>query len=183
MAGRHGHDVHTYDVAVTWTGNRGVGTTAYDSFGREHEVRYGGADGAPGGLLDTAGPAPVLGSADPAFGGDPRRWNPEQLLVAALSQCHMLWFLHLAAAARVVVTAYEDSAHGVMVTDATGGGQFERVVLSPVATIALGAGASDSAMEAAQASALTAHHRAHELCFIARSVNFPVEIDPEFAWS
>ena len=109
---------HTYDVSVVWTGNRGPGTTAYDAYERDHDVT---APGRP----------PIRGSSDPAFRGDPERWNPEQLLVAALSQCHMLWYLHLAARSGVVVTAYEDDAHGVMVTDESGGGRFERVVLSP----------------------------------------------------
>ena len=75
------------------------------------------------------------GTSDPAFRGDPARWNPEQLQVAALSQCHVLWFLHLATVAGVVVTAYEDHAHGVMREDGTGAGRFESVTLRPHVTL------------------------------------------------
>ncbi|QQS01868.1 MAG: OsmC family protein [Austwickia sp.] len=181
---------HTYDVVVTWTGNRGPGTTTYAGYGRDHEVTA--AAGLPG------GPPVLLGSADPAFRGDPTRWNPEQLLVAALSQCHMLWYLHLAAASGVVVTAYEDRAHGVMVTDASGGGRFERVALRPVVTLAASNEGGDAAdaREAGdaprspdappspdvQARALLAHEEAHERCFVANSVNFPVVVDPQLRW-
>ncbi|MGB3484922.1 MAG: OsmC family protein [Mycobacterium sp.] len=147
---------HEYDVSVVWTGNHGTGTTGYTAYGREHEVR---APAAP----------TILGTADPAFRGDPTRWNPEQLQVAALSQCHMLWYLNLAAKAGVVVTAYEDHAHGVMSQDATGGGQFESVTLRPSVTIT-----ADSDHEAA----LRLHADASAKCFIARSVNFPVHHKP-----
>lgn len=148
---------HEYDVTITWTGNTGSGTTGYTAYSRDHEVS------APG--------TPVItGSADPAFRGDPARWNPEQLQVAALSQCHMLWYLHLAATAGVVVTAYEDHAHGVMVIDRTGGGQFESVTLRPRVKITAG---SDPA------KALALHGDVPALCFIARSVNFPVGHEPE----
>lgn len=175
---------HTYDVTVVWTGNRGGGTTGYAAYGREHEVTSP-AEASAG------GPPVILGSSDPAFRGDPARWNPEQLLVAALSQCHLLWYLHLAAEAGVVVTAYEDHAHGVMTTDATGGGRFERVVLSPVVTIACapespGARSADALSDAdalpaadALSAAMAVHHAAHQRCFVANSVNFPVEVDAE----
>lgn len=147
---------HHYALQVTWTGNRGTGTSGYRDFGREHEV---------------SGPGkPVLpGSSDPSFRGDPERYNPEELLVAALSQCHMLWFLHLAATSGVVVTEYTDRPEGTMAEAADGGGEFTEVVLRPEATVA-GAGVTEGIEEL--------HRRAHELCFIARSVNFPVRHDP-----
>lgn len=147
---------HEYDVEVVWTGNHGVGTSGYTTYGREHD-------------LSTASAPTIPGSADPAFRGDPARWNPEQLQVAALSQCHMLWYLHLAAAAGVVVTAYEDSAHGVMVQDAGGGGQFASVTLRPRVTIT-----ADSDPDVAR----HVHARVPEVCFIARSVSFPVHHEP-----
>lgn len=147
---------HEYDVDVVWTGNHGTGTSAYRAYGREHEVSSGVAPTIPG-------------TADPAFRGDPARWNPEQLQVAALSQCHMLWYLNLAAAAGVVVTAYEDHAHGVMAQDETGAGQFESVILRPQVMITE---ASDPAI------ALQIHSTVPERCFIARSVNFPVYHQP-----
>lgn len=149
---------HSYDgLAVTWTGNLGSGTSSYRAYSRDHEI--GGS-----------GPAPIAGSSDPAFRGDPSRWNPEQLLVISLAQCHMLWYLNLAAQAGVTVTAYEDRPNGVMVTDAGGGGQFEQVTLHPRVTIS-----ADSDPEVAR----KLHARVTEVCFIARSVNFPVEHEPE----
>lgn len=147
---------HTYQVAVVWTGNRGAGTASYRAYDRANEVS---ADGRP----------TIEGSSDPEFRGDPARWNPEQLLVAALSQCHLLWFLHLAADAGVVVTAYRDDAVGTMITDGTGGGRFTEVVLRPRVEVA------DGGM-AGRAAAL--HERANELCFIANSVAFPVRHEP-----
>lgn len=147
---------HAYDVVVTWTGNRGAGTAGYGTYGRDHE--------------SMAGQAPVLfGSADPAFRGDPARWNPEQLLVAALAQCHLLWYLHLAAEAGVVVTAYTDEAIGSMAEYRSGTGEFTQVTLRPAVTIAQG---SDPALAA------SLHDQAHEMCFIARSVAFPVHHEP-----
>jgi organic hydroperoxide reductase OsmC/OhrA len=148
--------VHAYDVEVSWTGNRGEGTSGYRSYDRAHEVRAPGA------------PAPVIpGSSDPHFRGDPARWNPEQLLVASLSQCHMLWYLHLASEAGVVVVGYDDVARGTMEED--GGGRFTEVVLRPRVQVA------DPAMAEAAAAL---HDRAHELCFVANSVNFPVRHEP-----
>lgn len=147
---------HQYRATVTWTGNLGEGTAGYRAFSRDHEVS------APG--------KPVLaGSSDPAFRGDPERWNPEDLLVAALSQCHMLWFLHLCATGGIVVTSYIDQARGTMVEAQDGGGEFTSVTLSPVVAI------TDPSL-AGRATDL--HEEAHKLCFIARSVNFPVQISP-----
>ena len=148
---------HRYQVEVTWTGNRGEGTGHYRAYERAHEVRAGDKP-------------PILGSSDPAFRGDPSRYNPEELLVAALSQCHMLWYLHLAADAGVVVVAYVDAAEGTMREDRPGGGgRFTEVVLRPRVTVA----AADMTDKAAGL-----HDRAHELCFIASSVNFPVRHEP-----
>jgi organic hydroperoxide reductase OsmC/OhrA len=148
---------HQYQVSLRWTGNTGSGTSGYHGYQRDHEVRSAGK--------------PVLhGSADPAFRGDAGRWNPEELLVAALAQCHMLWYLHLCAASGVVVTGYADSPVGTMQVDPTGGGgQFTGVLLRPAVTVA------DPSM-AAKANAL--HDEIGGLCFIARSVNFPVRHEP-----
>ncbi len=155
MAGRE----HRYETAVEWTGNTGTGTSAYRAYERRHEIT------APG----TPKP-PIPGSSDPAFRGDPARWNPEELLVAALSACHKLQYLHLCATAGVVVVGYGDRAEGIMAEDGAGGGRFLRVVLRPVVTVTEG---SDLAL----AHAL--HERAHALCFIASSVNFPVTHEAE----
>jgi organic hydroperoxide reductase OsmC/OhrA len=148
---------HRYAALVRWTGNRGEGTASYRAYGREHEVE---AEGKP----------TIAASSDPAFRGDPERWNPEELLVASLSQCHLLEFLHLCAVNGVVVTAYEDRPEGVMSETDDGGGHFDLVVLRPTVTVA-------SEEMAARANEL--HEDAHRLCFIANSVNFPVRHEPE----
>ncbi len=155
--------LHTYEAALTWTGAREAGTTGYTAYGRDHEVTF---EGKP----------PILGSADPAFRGDPARHTPEELLVAALAQCHMLWFLHLAAAAGVVVVAYTDAAQGRMRVESAGHGQFVEVVLRPCVTLARAAHADGRPVTDEEVAAL--HARAREHCFIARSVNFPVRHDP-----
>lgn len=111
----------------------------------------------------------VPGSSDPAFRGTPDRYNPEDLLVASLSACHMLFYLHLCATGKVVVTAYEDEASGTMVEVPGTGGHFTEVMLRPRVTIS-----SDDA-DLAQ----SLHDKAHHLCFIANSVNFPVRCEPE----
>ncbi|GAB2806609.1 OsmC family protein [Actinoallomurus bryophytorum] len=144
---------HTYDVTVEWTGDLGSGTDGYKSFSRAHEVL---GDGKP----------PIAASSDPAFRGDATRWNPEELLVASVSQCHMLWYLHLCATNGVVVTDYADHAHGVMTMDESGGGgQITAVTLRPEVTVA----------EASMTEkALSLHDDINAVCFIARSVNFPI---------
>src|SRR5262245_10423551 len=150
--------LHTYDTVVTWTGNRGTGTSGYRDYARDHEVAADGRDS-------------IAGSSDPTFRGDPARWNPEQLLVASLSQCHMLWYLHLCADAGVVVTGYVDRASGTM-AESDHGGQFTEVVLRPAVTVA-----SPDMVEGAG----RLHADAHRACFIANSVNFPVRHDPTIA--
>lgn len=148
---------HRYGVAVVWTGNRGEGTASYRAYARDHEVM---ADRRP----------TIAGSSDPTFRGDPARWNPEQMLVASLSQCHLLWYLHLCAVSDVVVVAYEDHAEGVMTETEDDGGRFAEVTLKPAVTVA------DESMTT---TARELHDRAHELCFVANSVNFPVRHEPE----
>jgi organic hydroperoxide reductase OsmC/OhrA len=108
----------------------------------------------------------ILGSADKSFRGDVDRWNPEELLVVALSQCHLLTYLHLAVKAGIAVVGYQDDAGGEMTQDAVGdGGAFTQVVLRPTVTIT-------DAARVQEARRL--HHDVPALCFIARSVNFPV---------
>ena len=143
---------HRYEVEVVWTGNLGSGTSAYTAYGRDHELR------APG--------KPVIaGSSDPSFRGDIGRWNPEELLVASISACHKLWYLHLCADAGVAVTSYLDQAEGIMIEETGGEGQFASVVLRPKVTVSP---ESDTDL------ALRLHQAAHEMCFIARSVAFPI---------
>ena len=147
---------HCYEVELVWTGDRGSGTSSYTAYSRDHELRVPGK------------PA-IAGSSDPTFRGDASRWNPEELLVASLSACHKLWYLHLCADAGVIVTKYEDRAEGVMVEEDGGEGQFSSVVLRPRVTIS-----PDS--DAALAELL--HKAAHDKCFIARSMSFPVNHEP-----
>jgi organic hydroperoxide reductase OsmC/OhrA len=147
---------HHYRLQVSWTGNRGSGTVSYTAYSRDHEIS---AEGKP----------VLQGSSDPVFRGDSTRYNPEELLLAALSACHMLSFLHLCADAGVIVVAYEDQPNGLMVLDGTGGGRFHEAVLHPLVRLA---------NEDVAARLAELHERAHELCFIASSVNFPVRCEP-----
>jgi organic hydroperoxide reductase OsmC/OhrA len=147
---------HHYAVQVNWTGNEGTGTSSYRGYSRSHAIH---ADGKPS----------IEGSSDPSFRGDPKRWNPEELLLASLSACHKLWYLGLCAESGIVVLEYEDKAEGTMVEESNGAGQFTSVVLRPKVTLAPGSDIED-------AHAL--HKTAHEKCFIARSVNFPVSHAP-----
>jgi organic hydroperoxide reductase OsmC/OhrA len=155
--------VHTYEAAVTWTGAQGTGTTSYTSYSRNHDV-----------LLE--GKPPLPGSSDPAFRGDPSRYCPEELMVAALAQCHMLWFLHLAASDGVVVVGYTDRATGRMRVEAAGHGQFTEVVLRPCVTIAAQDRSDGRPITDEDLAGL--HRRSREHCFIARSVNFAVRHEP-----
>ncbi len=133
-----------------------TGTASFRGYDRRFDTV---ADGRP----------PIAGSSDPAFRGDAERWNPELLLVAALSQCHLLWYLHRCSVSDVVVTGYRDLAAGVMAEDADGGGRFEEVVLRPVVTVA-----ERAMVERAE----SLHGEAAALCFVASSVNFPVRHEP-----
>jgi organic hydroperoxide reductase OsmC/OhrA len=152
----HAQHEHEYRVEVVWTGNKGQGTSNYKAYSRDHLIHAG------------AKPS-IDGSSDPAFRGDGGRWNPEELLVAALSACHKLWYLHLCAEAGVRVVAYRDQALGRMIEEQETGGRFVGVLLRPTVEVRTG---DDLVL------ARDLHHKAHKKCFIANSVNFPVEIEP-----
>ncbi|MFJ4389972.1 OsmC family protein [Pseudomonas soli] len=147
---------HKYAVTVNWTGNTGSGTSSYTAYQRDFDVQ------APG--------KPALhGSADPAFRGDPGRWNPEDMLLASLSACHKLWYLHLCAVNNVQVLAYIDHPEGRMVEgNAEHKGRFIEVLLRPQVVVAR---ESDTRL------AMHLHEEAHHECFIANSVNFPVRCE------
>ncbi|MBT1637042.1 OsmC family peroxiredoxin [Clavibacter tessellarius] len=150
------HFEHRYALSLEWTGDRGSGTSDHRSYGRDHVVRI-------------AGKPDLLGSADRPFRGDADRWNPEDALLSALAQCHLLSYLHAAAAAGVVVVGYADEATGTMRQTADGGGHFVEVTLHPVVTV----------RDAAQVDLATSLHQgASERCFIASSVAFPVHHEP-----
>lgn len=147
---------HSYTVTVEWLGNRGTGTSGYRDYGRGH-------------LVTAPGKHPIEGSADRTFHGDMDRWNPEEMLLAALSQCHMLSYLHVAVLNGVVVTGYTDEATGTLALDRSGGGRFTSATLHPRVELA----------DPAQAElAQRLHGEASEKCFIANSVNFPVLHEP-----
>lgn len=147
---------HDYKATITWTGNKGAGTSNYRSYERSHHI-------------EIIGKETILGSSDPAFRGDSTKHNPEDLLVSSLSACHMLWYLHLCTEAGVIVIDYIDNATGTMTETANGAGQFSEVILHPIVTVA-----KESMMETAN----ELHKKANEFCFIANSVNFPVRHRP-----
>lgn len=143
---------HHYALTATWTGNRGTGTSGYRDYARDVTI-------------EVAGKPDLLASADKPFRGDPSRWNPEDMLLAALSECHLLSYLHACVTAGVVVVSYRDTATGMMREDGAGSGAFVEVLLRPEVVVA-----EEGMVKAAQ----RAHEQAHEWCFIANSVNFPV---------
>jgi organic hydroperoxide reductase OsmC/OhrA len=147
-------------METRWTGNLGSGTSSYQAYSRNHELS------APGKS------APIAGSSDAAFRGDAARYNPEELLLGALSACHMLWVLHLCADAGITIVDYADQAEASVAEHADGAGEFTRAVLRPRMTITDGARAKDAA---------GIHHKAHAVCALARSVNFEVTVEPEIA--
>jgi organic hydroperoxide reductase OsmC/OhrA len=149
---------HDYTARVVWTGNRGEGTAHYKGYDRTWNV-------------ETPGKPVIHCSNDPLLGGDPTLHNPEDMLIAALSACHMLWFLHLASDAGIIVHAYRDDPLGVGETDATGASRFLRATLRPSISVPAGT-------DLKQANAL--HDEIHKTCFIARSVNFPVTYEPRY---
>ena len=151
----HKHN-YAYALTVRWSGNRGHGTTGYREYDRDFVVS---APGKP----------EIAGSSDPEFRGDATRWNPEELLLASVSACHKLWYLHYCAVSGVVVMAYDDHAEGTMVMEQGSPGHFTEIVLRPHITITKGSDAD---------VALELHEQSHESCFIANSVNFPVRCEP-----
>lgn len=148
---------HHYSTQLRWTGNKGLGTKSYTSYTRDYAIQ-------------TEGKPVISGSSDPAFRGDRSRYNPEEMLLASLSSCHMLWYLHLCSEAGVIVTDYYDTASGEMEETPNGSGRFTKVILSPVVTVQ-----ETSMLDKAN----ELHQKANEMCFIANSCNFPVLHEPE----
>lgn len=146
---------HKYTAAIAWTGNRGEGTRTYRGYDRTWEIR-------------TPGKPPVACSNDPLLGGNPALHNPEDLLLSALASCHMLWYLHLASNAGITVIAYEDTPEAVGESEPDGAGRFLRATLRPKVTVLTGT-------DLAKADAI--HRKIHDVCYIARSVNFPVSYE------
>lgn len=142
---------HQYDVIITWTGNKGDGTKSYSAYDRNHTITAKGKK-----LIEA--------SSDLSFRGDASRYNPEEMLVASLSSCHMLWFLHLCADHGAVVESYDDHATGNMIQDVNSGGRFSEVHLHPQVSFRGKPPVDPEEL----------HVKANSLCFIANSCNFPV---------
>src|SRR5258706_14346025 len=151
-------DLHHYSLTVNWTGNKGTGTSQYRAYERSYTI-----------FIDNK--AEILGSSDPAFRGDKTKHNPEEMLLAAVSSCHMLWYLHLCSTTGIIVTGYTDNATGTMIETADGGEYFQEITLTPVATIS-------GDFEVDKANEL--HTKANGLCYIANSVNFPIHHHPVY---
>lgn len=149
-------NIHHYQARITWTGNQGTGTSHYRAYQRSHTIEI------PNKPI-------IFGSSDPSFRGDPTKHNPEDLFIASLSACHLLWYLHLCADAGVVVLDYSDQVTGAMIVGNDGRGHFTEVTLNPIVTV------SEISM---LTKAFELHDQAGEFCFIANSVNFPVNYCP-----
>jgi organic hydroperoxide reductase OsmC/OhrA len=152
---------HRFDMTTRWTGNLGTGTSAYTAYSRNHE-------------LEAPGKATRIEGSSSVARGDHSRYNPEELLVGALSACHMMWVLHLCSDAGIAITEYSDEAFGEMSEHRDGSGEFTRVVLQPRMAIT-------DAARVEEAKAI--HGRAHKVCCLARSMNFPVEHQVEITVS
>lgn len=148
--------IHRYHATIQWTGNNGTGTDNYKNYERSHKI-----------IIENK--SNISGSSDPAFRGDGTKHNPEDLFVASLSSCHMLWYLHLCAESGVIVVEYIDNANGVMEESTNHGGRFTEVFLNPVVSV------TEKTMVE---KAMELHKKANELCFIANSVNFPIHHNP-----
>ncbi len=147
---------HKYKTTIEWTGNKGSGTYDYRSYSRSHNIKIDGK-------------TDIMGSSDSSFRGEKSKHNPEDLFVASISSCHMLWYLHLCADSGVIVLKYNDDTEGSLTIDQNGGGCFKHVILRPNIEIA-----NDSSLEKAH----ELHSKAHELCFIANSCNFEIIVEP-----
>jgi organic hydroperoxide reductase OsmC/OhrA len=148
---------HKYLTTIEWTGNNGSGTSGYTAYERSHTIQV-------------AGKVNIDASSDPHFRGDDKKYNPEDLFLASIASCHMLWYLHLCADYNIIVQAYTDKASGLMVTGTDGGGQFTKIVLMPLVTVQ-----NESMID----MAVKLHHKAHEMCFLSNSVNFEITVQPQ----
>ena len=149
---------HNYKLAVKWTGNQGTGTSNYKKFERSYHIQI-------------ENKADIAGSSDPEFRGDRTKHNPEELLLAAVSSCHMLWYLHFCSENKIIVTDYIDNARAVMEETVSGNGKFTSITLCP--TISL---TENTMIE----KATELHGKANEFCFVANSLNLKVSHEPVF---
>lgn len=148
---------HNYKIATKWTGNQGTGTSNYKDFERSYTIQI-------------ENKANILGSSDPEFRGDRTKHNPEELLLASVSSCHMLWYLHLCSEAKIIVTDYIDDATAILQETENGNGKFTSITLNPIVTIT-----NQSMVDLA----IELHNKANEFCFVANSLNLKVNHQPE----
>jgi len=147
---------HHYEVNVKWEGNNAEGTKNIRTYTRNHIAKIGNK------------PELHLTTDNKAV-GDANKLNPEDLLVTAIASCHMLSYLYVCSLDGIVVLDYTDKANGLMTEKEKGGGSFDVVELNPVVIVA-----DESMIE----KAIELHHKAHEICYIANSVNFEVRCNP-----
>jgi organic hydroperoxide reductase OsmC/OhrA len=150
--------LHNYKLATKWTGNQGTGTSNYKDFVRSYNIQI-------------ENKADILGSSDPEFRGDKTKHNPEELLLASVSSCHMLWYLHFCAENKIIVTDYVDNATAILEETEDGNGKFSSITLNPSITIT-----EKSMVELAT----ELHKKANEFCFVANSLNLKVDHKPIF---
>ena len=151
---------HQYKTKVIWTGNTGESTKNYRSYQRSYTISVDGK-------------AEISGSSDPAFLGNPELHNPEDLLLASVSSCHLLWYLHLCSVNKILVLEYEDLAEGTMIESENGSGKFSEIILKPNIVVA-----EKEMIE----KAVELHEKANEYCFIANSLNFEVKHQPKITY-
>jgi organic hydroperoxide reductase OsmC/OhrA len=149
--------LHHYTTEITWTGNKGTGTSGYAEYERSH-------------LIQSANKVTIEASSDAPFRGNTALHNPEDLFLSSIASCHMLWYLHLCADNGIIVKSYVDNPYGVMQTFANGGGNFSEIILNPKIIVA----------EASMVEiAMELHESAHKMCFLANSVNFEIFVEPQ----
>ncbi|REC55529.1 OsmC family peroxiredoxin [Chryseobacterium piscium] len=148
---------HQYKSKIKWTGNTSESTQNYRSYERSYTISVDGK-------------AEIKGSSDPAFLGNPELHNPEDLLLASVSSCHLLWYLHFCSVNKILVLEYIDFVEGTMIESENGSGKFTEIILKPKILVA-----EKEMIE----KAIELHHKANEYCFIANSLNFEVKHQPE----
>lgn len=151
---------HHFKSKIIWTGNTGESTKNYRSYERTY-------------IISVDGKADINGSSDPAFLGNPLLHNPEDLLLAPVSSCHLLWYLHLCSVSKIQVLEYVDFAEGTMIENENGSGKFTGIVLKPKIIVA---------EKEMIKKATELHQKANEYCFIANSLNFEVKHQPEITF-
>jgi organic hydroperoxide reductase OsmC/OhrA len=146
---------HQYKLKIEWTGNNGNGTEKYDKYRRDFTIHF-------------ENKAPVFASADSIFRGDPSKLNPEEMLLSAISSCHMLWFLHECADHGIKLIEYTDTPEAVLEIVPGNGGRFTEATLTPEIVLESFDG---------KINILELYELAAKKCFIANSCNFPIKIN------